>query len=94
VDAMKFTQTTRLRLRPSCEWPPCDGHPRPAVFPELLKILERGTITVFADPIENNGLIKSDTSALPKCDSPLFWAIAEPDLKGWICQHCIDWIVN
>jgi len=87
-DEMK--PTTELKLRPYHEWPPCDGHPRPAVFPELAKILERGTITVFLDPIENDYLPKPDSSALPRCDRPLFWAIAEPRLRGWVCHHCIE----
>ncbi len=88
----EFTRTMQLKLRPYCEWPPCDGHPRLAVWPELLKILQRGTITVYIDAVENNGQRGAGNvfAPFPKCDSPLFWAIAEPELRGWICQHCVE----
>ena len=86
-------KTTTLKLRPYDEWPPCYGHPKPdpAVFPALAKILERGTITVVADPVENKGQSsEGGIYMLPKCDSSLFWRIAEPDLTGYICHHCIE----
>lgn len=82
--------TTRLKLRPYREWPPCDGHARPAIWPALAKILERGTITVASDPIENKGQSEGGIYALPKCDSALFWRIAEPDLVGYVCLHCVE----
>jgi len=58
-------------------------------FPSLPKYWS-GTITVFLDPIENDYLPKPNRSALPRCDRPLFWAIAEPRLRGWVCHHCIE----
>ncbi len=83
--------TTRLKLRPYREWPLCDGHPRPDVWPALAKILERGTITVVSDPIENKGQrSEGGIHALPKCDSAWFWRIAEPDLVGYVCLHCME----
>ena len=83
--------TTQLKLRPDREWPPCDGHPRPAVWPALAKILERGTITVVSDPIDNKGeWSEGGIYPLPKCDSPLFWRIAEPDIVGFVCHHCVE----
>lgn len=84
---------TTLKLRPFDEWPDCYGHPKsdPANFPALGRILERGTITVVADPIENTDPPSvGGIYALPKCDSPLFWRIAEPDMLGYICHHCIE----
>jgi hypothetical protein len=84
-------KTITLKLRPYHEWPLCYGHPKPDVFPALAKILERGTITVVTDPIENKGQwSEGGIYALPKCDSPLFWRIAEPDLVGYVCRHFLE----
>ena len=61
------------------------------MWPELAKILERGTITVVADPIENKGQwSEGGIYPLPKCDSPLFWRIAEPDIVGYVCHHRVE----
>jgi hypothetical protein len=82
--------TTELKLRPYREWPSCDGSLRPRDVPaELAPAVERGTIAVFLDPIAGDKFPFST-----KCDSPLFWEIAEPGSKGkYVCRHCVevDW---
>lgn len=86
-------KTITLKLRPYHEWPACYGHPNPepAVFPALARIVERGTITVVADPVENaNPPSAGGIWPLPKCDSPLFWRIAEPDIIGYVCLHFLQ----
>ena len=84
-------KTTTLKLRPYHEWPPCYGHPWPAVWPALARILERGTITVVSDPIENKGQwSEGGFFPLPKCDSALFWKIAESDIIGYVCHHQVE----
>jgi hypothetical protein len=79
--------TTQLKLRPYREWPSCDGNLRPSdVPPHLAQAVERGTITVFLDPVASDKLPFSN-----KCDSPLFWEIAEPGSEGkYVCQHCVE----
>ena len=79
--------TTQLKLRPYHEWPSCDGKPRPSEVPlHFAKAVERGTITVFLDPIASDKFPFSN-----KCDSPLFWEIAEPGSEGkYVCQHCVE----
>jgi hypothetical protein len=79
--------TTKLKLRPYRDWPSCDGRQRPSdVPPHLAKAVERGTITVFLDPIA-----RDDFQFATKCDSPLFWEIAEPGSEGkYVCRHCVE----
>jgi hypothetical protein len=79
--------TTQLKLRPYRDWPPCDGKPRPRdVPPEFAQAVERGTVNVLLDPIANN-----DFPFAVKCDSPLFWEIAESESKGkYVCCHCVE----
>jgi hypothetical protein len=79
--------TTQLKLRPYRDWPSCDGKPRPAEAPDwLTQPLERGTITVLLDPVAREEFPFSN-----KCDSPLFWKIAEPGSEGkFVCCHCVE----
>jgi hypothetical protein len=83
----RMKPTTQLKLRPYRDWPSCDGNPRPSDAPAYLaKALERGTITVFFDPIASDSFPFSN-----KCDSPLFWEIAEPGSEGkYVCHHCVE----
>jgi hypothetical protein len=79
--------TTQLKMRPYRDWPSCDGKSRPRyVPPELFQAVEGGTITVFLDPIARDRFPFST-----KCDSPLFWEIAEPGSEGkYVCHHCVE----
>jgi hypothetical protein len=79
--------TTELKLRPYEDWPSCDGSPRPRkAAPEFAQVVARGVVTVFLDPIANE-----DFPVSPKCDSPLFWEIAEPGSTGkYVCHHCVE----
>ena len=79
--------TTELKLRPYADWPACDGGPRPRpVPPHLTEAVARGVITVFLDPISSD-----EFPFAVKCDSPLFWEIAEPGSKGkYVCHHCVE----
>jgi hypothetical protein len=79
--------TTQLKVRPYREWPSCDGRPRPSEGPpSLAAALERGTITVFLEPLAPEEFPFSN-----KCDSPLFWEIAEPGSVGkYVCHHCVE----
>ncbi len=54
--------------------------------PEFANAVERGTITVFLDPVTSD-----EFPFLTKCDSPLFWEIAEPGSEGkYVCRHCVE----
>jgi len=79
--------TIELKLRPYHEWPPCDGQPRPhEVPPEFAQPVARGMVTVFIDPIASK-----DFPFPVKCDSPLFWKMAEPWCEGkYVCHHCVE----
>lgn len=83
----RMKPTTQLKVRPYSDWPPCDGNPRPSNAPAwLAEAMERGTITVFLDPISSREFRFSN-----KCDSPLFWGIAESGSKGgYVCCHCVE----
>jgi hypothetical protein len=79
--------TTQLKLRPYHEWPSCDGSQRPREVPAgLSRAVERGKITVFLEPIASE-----DFPFPTKCDSPLFWKIAESSIEGkYVCHHCVE----
>ena len=79
--------TTQLKLRPYQDWPQCDGSVRPKEpRPEFAPIIARGIVTVYLDPIAN-----ADFPFSRRCDSPLFWEIAEPWCeKKYVCQHCVE----